>query len=228
MPILFRLRTAGALLLAALLTTQAAAQHAGRAGQASTTQSVKVVSGDGTIMRPPVIPADDTTLAPPLAPQAAAAAVSGITTDEGLWTFGTPAYASGDYPLLINGSAAGWAISLQVTNGKVYAKQNNGNIFVRWSPQAAWLLAAAAPVEGTVAAKLTLAVVLPKIPDNSPAGTVIAKATVAMSPAGAKFTGPLVSSNPLFVGNGANVVLARTLTAADDGPQVTMTVNAVQ
>ena len=86
-----------------------------------------------------------------------------------------------------------------------------------------------APAEGTVAKSVALAVLLPKIPDNSPAGTIVATATVTMSPAAAKFTGPLVSNNPLYIGQGANVVLSRALTQADDQPNpVTATITAVE
>ena len=120
--------------------------------------------------------------------------------------------------------AGGFAADrLQVTNGNLYAKTKAGKYSVRWPAGASWV-AAAAPVEGTAAAAVSLAVVLPQIPDNSPAGTIVAKAAVTMSPAGATFTGPLVSSDPLFAAQGADIVLSRAVTPADDGtPAATIT-----
>ena len=112
---------------------------------------------------------------------------------------------------------------LQVTNGNLYAKTKAGKFSVRWPAGASWV-ASAAPAEGTAATAVSLAVVLPQIPDNSPAGTLVAKAAVTMTPAGATFTGPLVSSNPLFTAQGANIVLSRAVTPADDGtPAATIT-----
>jgi hypothetical protein len=61
-------------------------------------------------------------------------------------------------------------------------------------------------------------VLLPKIPDSAPAGTVVAKAQVTMSPAGAQFTGALVSSNPLFEARGTDIVLSRALTPTTRPP----------
>jgi hypothetical protein len=178
-----------------------------------------VVSADGTIVTPSTTVAAGARDASPAAKE--------ITTAEGVWTFGTPANASGDYPILLNGSNAngGRAALLQVTNGHLYAQQKAGQYWVRYS--AAWT-AAGAPVEGTQATAITLAVALPRIPDNSPAGTVIAKANVTMSPAGAKFTGPLVSGNPLFKANGVNIVLSRALQPTDDGAPFNTVITAVQ
>jgi hypothetical protein len=79
------------------------------------------------------------------------------------------------------------------------------------------------------AAKLTVTVVPPgtpmaiafepptaKIPDNSPAGFVIAKAVITT--AGGPFAGTLaIAGDPIFAVNGMNIVLARALTPADDG-----------
>ena len=212
-PALLLAIAAGELLLAAL-AGWAAAQS-----QVSAPVTIDVVSADGTI------------LAPAAAASAAVipAAVSGITTAEGLWTFGTPPNAAGDYPLLLNGSSGGLAADrLQVTNGNLYAQTKAGNFSVRWPAGTSWV-AAAAPAEGTAATAVSLAVVLPKIPDNSPAGTLVAKAAVTMTPAGATFTGPLVASHPLFTAQGANIVLSRAVTPADDGtlPAI-ITITALQ
>ena len=142
-----------------------------------------------------------------------------ITTAEGAWNFGVTANAGGDYPLLLNGSAAngGWAVSLQVTNGNLYAfAKSGGHYWIRFN--GAWVdIGAAAPVEGTFATKVTVIPSRTKTPDNAPAGTVIATVEVTMSRSGSPFTGRLVSSNPLFTFRGMNVVLARALVPKDDG-----------
>ena len=57
------------------------------------------------------------------------------------------------------------------------------------------------------------------IPDNSPAGTLIATASVTMSD-GSAFAGIVSSSNPSFIAvSGMKLVLARALSPADDGTQ---------
>lgn len=203
------------LVIAGLVAAGVAIGAPAYAGSVSTTGSVLIVSGDGTVITPAAIAA--------AAPQVSAG--RWIVTTEGTWTFGTPANASGDFPLLLNGSHAngGMAALLEVLNGKLYALTKSGGYWLRWN--SAWLDAGAiAPVQGNVAQKVTLAVKLAKIPDNSPAGTLIATAAVEMAPVGARFTGPLVSSNPLFATQGLNVVLARKLTPTDDGtPAATIT-----
>ena len=182
-------------------------------GQVSAPETIDVVSADGTTLAPPAAAASDANASRP-----GAATAKGITTVEGVWTFGTPPDASGDYPVLLNGSNAngGFADRLQVTNGNLYAKTKAGKFSVRWPAGASWV-ASAAPAEGTAATAVSLAVVLPQILDNSPAGTLVATAAVTMTPAGATFTGPLVSSNPLFTAQGADIVLSRAVTPADDG-----------
>ena len=214
-PALLRLAVATGELLLAGLAGWAAAQ-----GQVSAPVTIDVVSADGTTLAPPAPPsAADANVSNP----GAATAAKGITTVEGLWTFGTPPDAAGDYPVLLNGSNApnsanggGFAVRLQVTNGNLYAKTKAGKFSVRWPAGTSWV-ASAAPAEGTAATAVSLAVVLPQILDNSPAGTLVATAAVTMTPAGATFTGPLVSSNPLFTAQGANIVLSRAVTPADDG-----------
>ena len=209
------------------------------AGQVSAPETIDVVSADGTTLAPPQgtasAAASDANASSPGGDNRTAAATKGITTVEGLWTFGTPPDAAGDYPVLLNGSNApnsanggGFAVRLQVTNGNLYAKTKAGKFSVRWPAGTSWV-ASAAPAEGTAATAVSLAVVLPQIPDNSPAGTLVATAAVTMTPAGATFTGPLVSSNPLFTAQGsgaqgANIVLSRAVTPADDGtPAATIT-----
>jgi hypothetical protein len=53
--------------------------------------------------------------------------------------------------------------------------------------------------------------------DSSPAGTIVARATVVL-PGGAVYTGPIqVSGDSLFIDSGLNVVTARQLATSDDG-----------
>jgi hypothetical protein len=103
--------------------------------------TVTVVSGDGTTIAPPASAA-----APSLA-DAASPAASYIETSEGRWTFGSPPDAAGDYPLLLNGSAAAGglaAISAQVTNGNLYARTKaSGHYWCRFA--AAWYDVGAPP-----------------------------------------------------------------------------------
>ena len=64
---------------------------------------------------------------------------------------------------------------------------------------------------------ITLSPASPTIPDNSPAGTVIATAKVTMSD-GSQFQGTLMSSDTNFFAiAGLNIVTARAVTSADDG-----------
>jgi hypothetical protein len=214
---------------AALLVTGPAAS-----GEVSTLVTVTVVSADGTTVTPPTaIGAAAAVGATGADANRASPAVNGITTVEGRWTFGAPANASGDYPLLLNGSNApdsanggGFADLLQVTNGNLYARQKSGQYSVRWSAQ--WHATAAPPAEGITANAVALTVLLPKIPDSAPAGTVVATAHVTMSPVGAKFGGALVSSNPLFAARGTDIVLTRALSSTDAAAAVHATITAVQ
>jgi hypothetical protein len=179
------------------------------AGSVSAPTTATLLSHDGTVMQAP--------------------AIGMIITAEGTWTFGATARAGGDFPLLLNGSAAngGWAASLQVTNGNLYAfAKSGGHYWIRF--KGAWVdIGAAAPVEGTFATKVTIIPKSSKTPDNAPAGTVLATVKVMMSRSGVPFTGCLMSSNPLFTFRGMNVVLARTYTPKDDGIH-TATITALQ
>jgi hypothetical protein len=191
-----------------------------------------VVSADGTVLLPTPAPnsADGSVVTPGQPAAAAAVAVNMIVTVEGVWTFGATPNASGDYPLLLNATqSGGYSSLLEVLNGNLYALTKSGSVWVRWS--AAWVNTGSTtpPVQGTVAAKLARAPASAVIPDNAPAGTIVSTASVTMSPASAPFTGPLVSSNPLYAVRGLNIVLSRALTPADDGPMaVATTVTAVQ
>jgi hypothetical protein len=75
--------------------------------------------------------------------------------------------------------------------------------------------------------EITLSPVRATIPDNAPAGTVIATANVTMSD-GSQFTGTLTTSNTTFFAiSGLNIVTAQALTSANDGTQSTV-ITAVQ
>jgi hypothetical protein len=183
-----------------------AAAWAGNVGAPTT---VTLLSHDGTVVQAP--------------------AIGMINTAEGSWTFGSTARPGGDYPLLLNGSATngGWAASLQVTNGNLYAfAKSGGHYWIRF--KGAWVdIGTTAPVEGTFGTKVTITPNKTKTPDNAPAGTILATVEVTMSRSGALFTGRLVSSNSLFTFRGMNVVLARACTPKDDGLH-TATISAVQ
>ena len=142
-----------------------------------------------------------------------------ITTVEGAWTFGATANSNGDYPLLLNASAAngGLAVSLQLTNGNLYAfAKADGKYWCRF--KGAWVnFGSTSPVQGILATKVTVHPARVTKRDDLPAGTVLATVTVTMSPPRAAFSGALVSSDPMFAFQGMHVVLARALTKADDG-----------
>ena len=198
------------------LISAALAETAAHAGQPSVSISAPFIA---------IIVSPDGTTITPGSGAGLAADVGVIITREGTWRFGAPPDAAGDYPLLLNGVNAGWAIRLQVTNGNLYLLSKAALYSVRWN--AAWLAAGtAAPVENTVAAKITLSPAR-TLSVDMPVGTIVSTATVTMSPPSAKFTGPLVSSDPSYNANGLNVVTARPLTSADIGLHNT-TITAVQ
>lgn len=80
-----------------------------------------------------------------------------------------------------------------------------------------WMLLApsVAPVS------ITLSLANPTIPDNAPAGTLVATASVVMSD-GSAYKGTVTSSNPLFVGSGVNILTARALVPTDDGTKMSV------
>ena len=167
------------------------------ADRVSAPTAATLLSHDGTVIQAP--------------------AIGNIVTAEGTWTFGATARAGGDYSVLLNGSAAngGWAASLQVTNGNLYAfAKSGGDYWIRFN--GAWVnIGAAAPVEGTFATKVTITPNRTKTRDNAPAGTVLAAVKVTMSRSEVPFTGRLVSSNPMFEFRGMSVVLMRAYTPKD-------------
>jgi hypothetical protein len=77
------------------------------------------------------------------------------------------------------------------------------------------------PAPGTPTA-ITLTPTSATIPDNAPAGTLLATANVTMSD-GSQFSGTLTTSNTnIFAISGMNIVTARALTSVDDGTQSTV------
>jgi hypothetical protein len=84
------------------------------------------------------------------------------------------------------------------------------------------LLATAPFVVVATPTTITLSPANPTIPDNTPAGTVIATTNVTMSD-GSQFQGTLMSSDTNFFAiSGLNIVTARAVTSADDGMHSTV------
>jgi hypothetical protein len=113
---------------------------------------------------------------------------------------------------------------MQITNGILYAYSYAGGPW--WARQnATWVdVGTTAPVEGAppTPTAITLTLASPSIPDNSPAGTLIATANVTMSD-GSQFKGTLTTSNTdIYAISGLNIVTARALTPADDGTHPTV------
>jgi hypothetical protein len=106
---------------------------------------------------------------------------------------------------------------LQITNGNLYAFAKIDN---HWylRQNASWVNAGTTPpVQVGTPTAITLTPASVTIPDNAPAGTLVATANVTMSD-GFQFRGTLTTINAnLFAISGMNIVTARALTAADDG-----------
>jgi hypothetical protein len=147
-----------------------------------------------------------------------------LTTSEGTWNFGTAPDSAGDWTTQLNGAGNGAAVQVQITNGTLYAYALwSGHWYARQN--AAWVdVGTTAPVEGAAPTPtaITLSPANPTIADNSPAGTMIATATVTMSD-GSQFAGALATSNTSFFAiSGLNIVTAQALTSANDGTQSTV------
>ena len=146
-----------------------------------------------------------------------------LTTSEGTWTFGAHASDGVNWYIQLNGNQNGWAVKMQIVNGSLYALNIvTGHWYLRQN--AAWADAGTtAPVEASpTPTAITLTPASATIPDNAPAGTVVATASVTMSD-GSQFTGALTTSNTnLFAISGMNIVTARALTPSDDGTQSTV------
>jgi hypothetical protein len=146
-----------------------------------------------------------------------------LTTSEGTWTWGGTATSTRDYPTQLNGTINGSAVQMQITNGILYAVNAEGNWHARNNGN--WMLTETTPpVEGATPTPIaiTLSPASVTIPDNAPAGTLIATANVTMSD-GSQFARTLTTSNTSFFAiSGLNIVTARALTSANDGTQSTV------
>jgi hypothetical protein len=121
-------------------------------------------------------------------------------------------------PILVNGSPA------ESWHGRVIAVANGGQLYVRgltvwWVWQGGQFIQTSQPTLAALPVALTLALASPTVPDNAPAGTVLATAEVTMSQDGSQFSGTLtVSDTTGFCAvSDMNIVTARALTSADDG-----------
>jgi hypothetical protein len=135
---------------------------------------------------------------------------------------------NGDGTVTENASGDAWTVGSS-GNGYTVLNKRTGrylssasNVLAMSSTQTLWAISA--PPSPTPTVTLSRASVT--IPDNAPAGTLLATAKVTMSD-GSQFTGTLTASNtnpskPFFAISGMNIVTARPLTAADDGTQSTV------
>jgi len=123
-----------------------------------------------------------------------------------------------DWYIQLNGNQNGWGVQMQIANGNLYTvNQVTGHWFLRQN--SAWVdVGSTPPVEAPpTPTAITLSPASVTIPDNAPAGTLVATASVTMSD-GSQFKGTLTTSNTnLFAISGMNIVTARALTSADDG-----------
>jgi hypothetical protein len=138
---------------------------------------------------------------------------------------GTAAFAGGAI-------AAGTGPDINIARNPTYAADTfTGAIYdVRIYKQAlsaaqvlALYQAVTPPAPGTpTPTAITLALASATIPDNAPAGALIATANVTMSD-GSQFKGVLTTSNTnMYAISGLNIVTARALTPADDGTHPTV------
>jgi hypothetical protein len=113
---------------------------------------------------------------------------------------------------------------MQITNGRLYAfAKDTGHWYLRQNK--AWVdVGTTAPIEGAppTPTAITLSPASATIPDNAPAGTAIATASVTMSD-GSQFAGTLTTSDTNFFAiSGLKIVTARAYTSADDGTHSTV------
>jgi hypothetical protein len=72
-----------------------------------------------------------------------------LTTPEGTWTFGAQATDGVDWNTQLNGSANGWGVQMQITNGNLYTVNKvNGHWYVRQN--AAWVDAGTTAPDGAI------------------------------------------------------------------------------
>jgi hypothetical protein len=135
-------------------------------------------------------------------------------------------YAAGDpnqYNYLswvyLNGTQTAPAAGVKSATVTMTAPSTSGSYEARFYANDAYTLLAVVTftVQGVTPIAITLSPASVTIPDNAPAGTLVATANVTMSD-GSQFKGTLTTSNTnLFAISGMNIVTARALTSADDG-----------
>jgi hypothetical protein len=156
----------------------------------------------------------------------------GVTNGPGNPTDWLAFYAAGDgnpYNHLawvyLNGTQTPPAAGVTSATITMTAPNTNGSYEARFLANDTYTLLASTPfaVQGTrIPTAITLTPPNPTIPDNAPAGTLIATSNVTMSD-GSRFTGTLTTSDTnMFATSGLNIVTARALTPADDGPHSTV------
>jgi hypothetical protein len=147
---------------------------------------------------------------------------STIRTKDGSWSFGPLDTDGVNAPILLNGSPAeNW-------HGYVIAVANGGQLYVRgltvwWVWQGGQFIQTSQPTLAALPVALTLKLASPTVPDNAPAGTVVATVNVTMSQDGSQFSGMLTLSDTtgFFAASGMNIVTGRAVRSADDGMHTT-------
>jgi hypothetical protein len=142
---------------------------------------------------------------------------------DGSWSFGPLDPDGINAPILLNGAPA------ENFHGHVIAVANGGQLYVRgltvwWVWQGGQFVQTNQPTLAALPVALTLTLANPTVPDNAPAGTVLATVNVTMSQDGSQFTGALTVSDTtgFFALSGMKIVTARALTSADDGTHTTV------
>ena len=119
----------------------------------------------------------------------------------------------------LNGTQTAPSTGVKSATVTMTAPNTNGSYEARFYANDTYTLLALVTftVQGVTPIAITLSPASVTIPDNAPAGTLIATANVTMSD-GSQFKGTLTTSNTnLFAISGMNIVTARALTSADDG-----------
>ena len=119
----------------------------------------------------------------------------------------------------LNGTQTAPTAGMKSATVTMTAPNTNGSYEARFYANDTYTLLALVTftVQGVTPIGITLSPASATIPDNAPAGTLVATANVTMSD-GSQFKGTLTTSNTnLFAISGMNIVTARALTSADDG-----------
>src|SRR6516225_2534014 len=125
----------------------------------------------------------------------------------------------------LNGTQTAPAAGVKSATVTMTAPNTNGSYEARFYANDAYTLLAKVTfsVQGVgIPVAITLSPANATIPDNAPAGAVIATANVTMSD-GSQFAGTLATSDTNFFAiSGHNIVTARAFTSADDGTHSTV------